>query len=68
MKHNRQYTINVDENHAALIEKLAAHYKRKPAEMLRLLLEPVLVEEYAKTQRQAHKENTQPIQPAIFKN
>lgn len=53
----KQFTINTDEETAAQIERIAEHYQRKPAELLRLLLGPALRNEWAKIQRQEHPEN-----------
>lgn len=66
-KLTKQFTINFDDATSNLINKLADINQRKPAEYLRLLLLPVLLDEYAKTQLIQHSENAQPIQPAIFK-
>lgn len=65
-KLTEQFTINTDKDTAALIERIAEHYQRKPAELLRLLLAPVLRDEYAKIQRQEHPENTEPLTVATF--
>lgn len=56
-KLQNQFTINTDDETAAQIEKIAEHYQRKPAELLRLLLAPVLRNEWAKIQQQEHPEN-----------
>ena len=56
-KLTKQFTINTDEETAAQIEKIAEHYQRKPAELLRLLLAPALRNEWAKIQQQEHPEN-----------
>ena len=56
-KLTRQYCLNVDEPTADQIEKLAEHYQRKPAELLRLILAPVLREYWAEYQREQHPEN-----------
>lgn len=65
---NNGYTINVDDNTAALIEAIAEHEQRKPRELLRLLLIPALRQRWAEIQRQEHPENTEPMQAAIFHN
>ena len=62
------YTINTDDNTAALIEAIAEHEQRKPRELLRLLLIPALRQRWAEIQRAEHPENTEPMQQAIFKN
>ena len=67
-KLSNTYTINTDDNTAALIEAIAEHEQRKPRELLRLLLIPALRQRWAEIQRQEHPENIEPMQPAIFKN
>ena len=62
------YTINTDDNTAALIEAIAEHEQRKPRELLRLLLIPALRQRWAEIQRQEHPENTEPMSAAIFHN
>lgn len=54
-----QYCINVDKETSAQIEKIAEYYQRKPSELLRLILAPVLRDYWAKIQQQEHKENNQ---------
>ena len=66
-KLNNSITINVNDETRAEIEKIAEFYQRKPAELLRMLLVPVLTRQYAIIQRAAHPENMQPLEPAIFK-
>ena len=51
------YTINTDDNTAALIEAIAEHEQRKSRELLRLLLIPALRQRWAEIQRQEHPEN-----------
>lgn len=67
-KLTRQFTINTDEETARQIELIAECYQRKPAELLRLLLAPVLRDEWAKIQRQEHPENAEPLTVARFHN
>ena len=67
-KQDKGYTVNVNEEIAALIEAIAEHEQRKPRELLRLLLVPTLRQRWAEIQRQEHQENTEPMQQAIFKN
>ena len=62
------YTINTDDNTAALIEAIAEHEQRKPRELLRLILIPALRQRWAEIQRQEHPENTEPMSAAIFHN
>ena len=66
-KLKRQFTINTDEKTAILIERIAEHYQRKPAELLRLLLIPSILNEYAKIQEQQHPENIKPLKKLYFK-
>lgn len=63
----KQFTINTDEDTAQRIETIAEHYQRKPAELLRLLLAPVVLNEFIKVTNQEHPENTNAPQLAIFK-
>lgn len=60
-------TINIDDPTRAQIEIISTYYNRKPAELLRLLLTPVIINEYAKIQRIAHPENSDPMTIATFK-
>ena len=46
-KLNNAYTINFDEDYTKIIEELAQAYQRKPRELLRLLLVPILHDKYA---------------------
>lgn len=56
-KLNNQYNINVDDDTSALIERIAEHEQRKPAELLRLLLIPALRKKWVEIQTQEHPEN-----------
>ena len=62
------YTINLDDDTSAMLEKLAQQLERKPRELLRILIVPTLCQEWAKVQRIEHPENTQPLQVAKFEN
>ena len=62
------YTVNTDDNTAALIEAIAEHEQRKPRELLRLLLNPALRQRWAEIQRQEHPENQTAPVVATFKN
>lgn len=66
-KLTNQYNVNVDDDTSALIERIAEHEQRKPAELLRLLLTPVIINEYAKIMLLKHDENRQPMTQAVFK-
>lgn len=72
MKENKkltnQYCINLDESTAQMVETIAEHEQRKPAELLRLLLIPALRSAWVQIQREEHQENTEPMQKAIFRN
>lgn len=67
-KLQNQFTINTDDETRAQIEKIAEHYQRKPAELLRLILAPTLRNEWAKIQRQEHPENQLTPTVARFHN
>lgn len=56
-KLNNQFNINVDDDTAAMVEKIAEHEQRKPAELLRLLLIPALRKKWVEIQTQEHPEN-----------
>ena len=66
-KNNNAITINVNDDIKKEIEILASYYQRKPADLLRLLLVPVIINEYAKIQRIAHPENSDAMIIATFK-
>lgn len=60
------FTINTDEQIAQMIQELAQDKQRKPCEMLRLLLIPVIVEEWEKLQAKKHQTSTGEIKKAVF--
>ena len=62
-KLKNQITINLNDESAALVQKLADIYQRKPAELVRLLVVPQLSNLWAEVQRQEHPENRAPFQP-----
>lgn len=64
---NNAITINVNDEIAQQIKALATYHNRKPAELLRLLLTPAIINEYAKIMLLKHDENRQPMTQAIFK-
>ena len=66
LKNDNQYTINVNDNVAALIDKLASYYNRKPAEFLRIILLPILSDEYSKIMTIVHPENKSALEEARF--
>ena len=45
-KLDNKYTINFDEDYTTIIEELSRAYQRKPRELLRLLLVPILHDKY----------------------
>lgn len=66
-KNKNAFTINLNDDYKSMIEKLAQYHQRKTADLLRILLQPVLINEYVKIQKCLFKENAQPLQEAIFK-
>ena len=66
-KNKNAITINLNDDYKSMIDKLATFYQRKTAEYLRIILQPLLVDEYKKMMLSIHKENTQPLKEAIFK-
>lgn len=67
-KLQNQFCVNVDDATAQQIIKIAEYYQRKPAELLRLLLAPVLRNEWATIQRAEHPENQTAPTLARFHN
>ena len=65
-KNNNSFTINLNDDLKNELLKVAEIYQRKPAELLRLLVTPAIINEYAKIQRNLFKENAQPIQEAKY--
>lgn len=65
-KLKNSYCVNLDDESAQLVQKLADIYQRKPAELLRLLLLPQLSNAWAKVQAIEHPENRQPFQPVRY--
>lgn len=66
-KLDNNYTLHLDTETSDLIEKLALYYNRKPCELLRLILVPQLIQEWARVQSQEHQENQGKIEKAIFR-
>ena len=60
------FTINTDEEIAQMIQELAQDKQRKPCEMLRLLLIPVIVEEWEKLQARKQPTPKGEIKKAVF--
>lgn len=65
-KNNNAITINVNDDVKRQIEILSNYYQRKPAEFLRLLLMPCIVDQYAKLQATIHPENKKSMVEAVF--
>lgn len=65
---NNAITINVNDDIKSEITKISKYYQRKPAELLRLLLIPVITREYAKMMAQEYPQNNEPMTEAIFKD
>lgn len=66
-KLKNQITININDSLKNEIDALATYYQRKPAELVRLLLIPAVVNAYAAMMTQAHTENKNNFEKAIFK-
>lgn len=66
MKHNKIYTINLDEETSEKLQALARVKQRKAAELLRLLINPVINKEWLLIQNDLHPENKQQPTPAHF--
>lgn len=56
-KLKNQYCINLDDDTAQMVERIAEHEQRKAAELLRLLLVPALRKKWVEIQTQEHPEN-----------
>ena len=61
------YSVNLDDDTAARLEYIAKRQQRKPRELLRILLNPIVLEEFIKEQNKEHPENQQTPQPAQIK-
>lgn len=61
------YSINLDEESTQMIEAIAREQQRKPRELLRLLLKPIIKTEWIKLQTQTHPENNNAPTVAQFK-
>ena len=66
-KLSNSYTINFDEDYSKLIEELAQAYQRKPRELLRLLLVPIIHDKYAELEQMKQGENPNTWAKAIYK-
>lgn len=67
MKNNNAITINLNDEYKNIIDKLAAFYQRKTADYLRVILQPLLLNEYAKMQLLTGEAKSDGLQAAIFK-
>lgn len=67
MKNNNAITINLNDEYKNIIDKLAAFYQRKTADYLRVILQPLLLNEYAKMQLSTGEAKSDGLQAAIFK-
>lgn len=67
IKNNNVYTINLNDDLKNIIAKLADHYNRRPADLLRLIITPALIDAYAVMQQQLYKSNNDPWKVATFK-
>lgn len=65
-KLTNNFTINTDEEIAKMIQELAQDKQRKPCEMLRLLLIPVIIEEWEKLQARKQPIQKGEIKKAVF--
>lgn len=61
------YSINLDGECAQMLETIAAIEQRKPRELLRLLLIPVLRSRWVELEKLEHPENNQAPTIARFK-
>ncbi len=67
MKNNNAVTINLNDEYKNIIDKLATFYQRKTADYLRVILQPLLLNEYAKMQLLTGEAKNDGLQAAIFK-
>ena len=66
-KNRNPYTVNLDDETAQRLEYIANARDRKPRELLRLLLAPVILAEFVKQQQEEHPENKQAPEVAKLK-
>ena len=66
MKHNKIYTINLDEETSEKLQALARVNQRKVAELLRLFINPIIDKEWLLIQNELHPENQQAQMVAHF--
>ena len=60
-KRTKNITLHLTPSELELLETVAEHHERKPAELARLLLAWATRKEWAKIQEQEHPENAQPL-------
>ena len=56
-KLNNSYSINLDDDTAKTLEALARELQRKPRELLRLLVAPIIRKEWERVNREKYPEN-----------
>lgn len=66
-KNKNPYTVNLDDESAQTLEALARATQRKPRELLRLLLVPVIFNEWIKHNQENPENKAQEFKPAHFK-
>lgn len=65
-KLTNNYTINLDDETAATLEALARELQRKPRELLRLIVAPIIKKEWRDLNAAKFPENQQTPTPAHF--
>ena len=65
-KLKNQFTINLDDDTADTLEALARELQRKPRELLRLLVAPVIRKEWQRVNAEKFPENKEEPKPARF--
>ena len=65
-KLQNQFTINLDDDTADTLEALARELQRKPRELLRLLVTPIIRKEWERVNREKYPENKEEPKPARF--
>lgn len=67
-KLKNQVTINLSDDDMQLLNALCDAYNRRAGELVRILLKPVLRNEFTKLMQNQHAENNEPFTIPIFKN
>lgn len=65
-KYINQFTVNLTDEDAQRLNYLAKVKQRKPAELLRLILSPAILNEFIKQQREEQGNQEQEFTPAHF--